>query len=160
MVLTWCLSIHPSIIYTCLSLPRGLEPIPAHIGREAECNLDRLAVCHRATVINIDRQLFTLTSTGNPSSINLTCMSLDCGRKLEHRSMNPCAVVCPDFFDWGGPSGALTYVGVGEILCKQAHAHQNSINLPFLFPLLRSTIITNIAVSYSFLHPHVCTVWI
>ncbi len=35
------------------------------------------------------------------------------------------------------------------------HTRQNTINLPFLSPLLISPLITNISVSYSFIHSRV-----
>lgn len=63
------------------------QPSPAVMGKETGYNPDRLQIYYRA---NTERhgQLFTLTVTFTPttnleSSINLTCLCLDCGRKPE-----------------------------------------------------------------------------
>ncbi len=61
-----------------------LEQSPADIGREAGYNLDGLPISHRA---DTNRLPFTLTFTPTDnleSPVNLTCMSSDRGRKLEH----------------------------------------------------------------------------
>ncbi len=64
----------------------GLEPIPAALGREAG---SPWIGCQFITgLTHKDNQPFThtFTPTGNlESPINLTCMSLDCGRKLERQ---------------------------------------------------------------------------
>lgn len=55
-----------------------------------------------------------------------------------------CAVACLDFFDWGGPSGALSYAGVALNVSTHTHTRRNSINIPFLSPLPISTLITSV----------------
>jgi len=63
----------------------GLEPIPAVIGRKAGYTLDRLPVHHRATQRQTTTHTLTLTPKDNlESPINLTCMFLDSGRKLDY----------------------------------------------------------------------------
>ena len=68
-----------------LGVAGGLEPIPADIGRRRGTPwTGRQSI---AGLTHRDRQPFTLTftPTGNlESTINLTCMSLDCGRKPEY----------------------------------------------------------------------------
>ena len=81
-------SIHPLFVTAYPIQGRGgggLEPIPADIGRRRGTPWTG-----RQTITGLthrDRQPFTLTftPTGNlESTINLTCMSLDCGRKSEN----------------------------------------------------------------------------
>ncbi len=83
----------PSIPYlNRLSLDRGLEPIPAGTGWEAGDTLDRSPVSHGA---DIKRE----------SPINLTCMSLGCGRKylvrpgscFERSSDSSASSICKTF---------------------------------------------------------------
>jgi len=81
---------HPAIFYTRLirrSGRRGLEPIPAVIGRGVGLTLDRLPVHHRATQrqtrqTTAHTHTHTLLRTILKTPINLTCMFLDCERKL------------------------------------------------------------------------------
>ena len=65
---------------------RGVEPIPAFTGREAGYTLDRSPVHQRATQRqSIQPSTLTLTPRNNlESPINLTCMFLGGGRKLEY----------------------------------------------------------------------------
>ena len=66
-------------------------------------------------------------------------------------------MACPDIFDRGGTSGALTYAGVAwsvsRSACADIYTHvctptprcRHSINLPFLYPQPISTSLTNTA---------------
>ena len=102
--MTCCL--HTTIFFNLLYLPmqcpfgaRAWSCNCAHlsvvVGRVAGFRTDHQTI---AGLTHRDRQPFTLTftPTGNSeSTINLTCMSLDCGRKLEYpervnNRMNDC----------------------------------------------------------------------
>ena len=78
--------LHPFILYTCLiqlRVKKGEEPIPADIGRATPCTgRESITGPHRDKQ---DKQPHTLTPKDNlESSINLTCMFLDGGRKPEY----------------------------------------------------------------------------
>ena len=82
-------NIHPFSIpaYSNCRVAGGLEAIPGVIGREARYSLDRSPIHHRVTQRRT-RQTTTHTLTLTPKDnletpINLTCMYLVGGRKLE-----------------------------------------------------------------------------
>ena len=79
----WCTLLIYSYWLNPIQGIRGLETIPAIIGREAGYTLDRSPVHHSATQRQTRHTTMHTHSLETP--INLTCMFLDSGRKYPER---------------------------------------------------------------------------